>query len=210
MRLRHILLAVSLVVPVTLAGQASTRPAHPERFDVSGLPQTASSAIEREIFTLIRYHRRGDLRDATRIHLMLAEYYKNAGDKTRADDCTKMANEAWEAAEKGVRVSAGTGGTPPFEPAGTFRQNFAWTDTELNASHKWEFFDDGTYAHSLPAPIGQAAPPPKELGWYTVLDGQIRLWQPVPVLDRTVTFELLGEFGKNGAVLEGIRMRAVR
>ena len=210
MRFRHILLAVALAFPLAATSQSTPRPSPQERFDVSGLPENASSALEKEIFTLLRYHKRGDLRDAARIHLMLAEYYKQLGDKTRADDCSKMAADAWEAAENGIRVTAGTPGTPPFEPARTFRQNFAYTDAELGASHRWEFFDDGTYTHSLTTPAGQTAPPPKELGWYTVLDGQIRLWQSVPALDRTVAFELSGETGKNGVVMDGIKMRAVR
>ena len=126
MRYRHLLFGVALLVPVIAASQATPNPRNPERFDVAGLPQTANSALEKEIFNLLRYHKRGDLRDATRIHLMLAEYYKDVGDKTRADDCTKMANEAWEAAEKGVRTSAGTSGTqflttasPPQTYSGT-------------------------------------------------------------------------------------------
>jgi len=210
MRYRHLLLGVALFVPVIAASQATPRQSNPERFDVAGLPQTASSALEKEIFTLIRYHRRGDLRDATRIHLKLAEYYKDQGDKARADDCTKLANEAWDAAEKGVRPSAGTAGTPPFEPAGTFGRNFAYSDEAVGVSHRWEFYDDGTFAHSLTTPPGQTAPPPRETGWYTVLDGQIRLWQPNPAVDRTVTFQLQGEGGSNGVVMEGIRMRVVR
>ena len=210
MRNRHLLLGVALFVPVIAGSQGTPRQTNPERFDVAGLPQAASSALEKEIFTLIRYHRRGDLRDATRIHLKLAEYYKEVGDKIRADDCTKLASEAWDAAEKGVRTSAGTGGTPPFEPTGTFRRNFAYTDDTVGVSHRWEFFDDGTFAHSLTAPPGQIAPPPKEVGFYTVLNGQIRLWQPSPAVDRTVTFELQGADGQNGVVLDGVRMRVVR
>jgi hypothetical protein len=210
MRRCLILLAVALSFPLAAMGQSPARPANPERFDVSGLPPKASSTLEQEIFTLLRYHRRGDLRDATRIHLKLAEYYNEVGDKVKADDCTKMASEAWEAAEKGVRVSAGTPGTPPFEPVGTFRQNFAYADTELGATHRWEFFEDGTYQHSLTTPAGQSTPPPKELGFYTLVNGQVRLWQAAPALDRTVSFELLGDAGKNGAVLDGTKMRAVR
>jgi hypothetical protein len=210
MQFRHILLAVALAIPLGASAQSGARPANPERFDVSGLPQSPSSAREKEIFTLLRYHRRGDLKDAARIHLMLAEYYKEIGDRTKASDCSKMATEAWEAAENGVRVSAGTAGAPPFELAGSFRQNFAYSDTELGASHRWEFFEDGTYQHSVTTPAGQTAPPPKEIGFYTVLNGQIRLWQSAPALDRTVAFELLGSSGKDGAVLEGIKMRAVR
>ena len=73
MRCCQILLAVALSIPMAAPAQPSARPANPERFDVSGLPPKASSALEQEIFTLLRYHRRGDLRDATRIHLKLAE-----------------------------------------------------------------------------------------------------------------------------------------
>lgn len=210
MRYRHLLLGVALFVPVIAASQSAPRQTNPERFDVAGLPQTATSALEREIFTLLQYHRRGDLKDATRIHLKLAEYYKEQGDKARADDCTKLANAAWDAAEKGVRTSAGTGGTPPFEPAGSFRRNFAYSDDAAGVSHRWEFYDDGTYSHSLTTPPGQIAPPPKEVGFYTVLNGQIRLWQPNPALDHTVTFQLQGEGGSNGVVMDGIKMRAVR
>ena len=210
MRLRHLLLVPLLAVPSVAMPQAATPPASVERFDVAGLPKAASNDLEREIFTLLRYHRRGDLRDATRIHLKLAEYYKERGEATRADDCVKMANQAWEAAENGVRTSAGTSGNPPFELSQTFRKNFAYSDESLGVSHRWEFYDDGTYAHSLTTPVGQTAPPPTELGFYQILDGQIRLWQPRPALDRTVSFELLGEGGKNGAVLDGVKMRAVR
>jgi hypothetical protein len=210
MRCRHILFALAVAIPAGAQSQAAPRAAGVERFDTAGLPSNAAGALEKEIFTLIRYHRRGDLRDATRIHLKLAEYYKERGETARADDCSKQAAEAWEAAEKGLRISAGTQGTPPFETARTFRQNFAYADEELGATHKWEFFEDGTYAHSLTTPAGQSTPPPTELGFYAVLDGQIRLWQTRPALDRTVPFELLGSGGKGGAVLDGIRMRAVR
>lgn len=209
MRYRHIVLALALVVQAS--GQAQVAPrAGMERFDTAGISASPVGAAEKEIFTLIRYHRRGDLKDAARIHLMLAEYYKQNGQAKRADDCSKLATEAWAAAENGVRVTAGTPGAPPFEPQGLFRRTFAYADEELGASHRWEFFDDGTYAHSLTAPAGQLAPPPTELGFYTVSDGQIRLWQTRPALDRTVSFQLLGDGGQNGAVLDGIRMRAVR
>ena len=209
MRSLLIFLALAIAVPASAHAQAVPRTGM-ERFDTAGLSVTSTAAAEKEIFTLIRYHRRGDLKDAARIHLMLAEYYKQNGQAKRADDCSKLASEAWEAAENGARVSAGTSGSPPFEPQGVFRRNFAYTDEELGASHRWEFFDDGTYAHSLPTPAGQAAPPPKELGFYSVSDGQIRLWQTRPALDRTVPFQLLGDGGQNGVVLDGIRMRAVR
>ncbi len=210
MRTRDLLLAGLLTIPTAALSQGTPRAVGVERFDVAGLPKAASSDIEKEIFTLLRYHRRGDLRDATRIHLKLAEYYKDRGETTRAEDCTKLANEAWEAAEKGIRTSAGTTGTPPFELQGTFRRTFAWSDEDLGVTHRWEFFDDGTYAHSLTTPPGQTAPPPMEAGFYTVLDGQARLWQPRPALDRTVPFQLLGEGGKDGLVMDGVKLRAVR
>jgi hypothetical protein len=209
MRSLHIVVALALVLPGSAYSQGVSR-AGMERFDTAGLAVSGAGAAEKEIFTLIRYHRRGDLKDAARIHLMLAEYYKQSGQAKRADDCSKMASEAWEAAENGVRVSAGTTGTPPFELKGMFRRNFAYTDDELGATHRWEFFDDGTYAHSLTTPAGASAPPPTEVGFYSVSDGQLRLWQTRPALDRTVSLTLLGESGQNGAVLDGIRMRAVR
>lgn len=209
MRSVHIIFALVMMGPVAARAQAVSRTSV-ERFDTAGLSAATAGAAEKEIFTLIRYHRRGDLRDAARIHLMLAEYYKQNGQAKRADDCSKLASEAWEAAENGVRVSAGTSGNPPFELQGAFRRNFAYTDEELGTSHRWEFFEDGTYSHSLPTPAGQMAPPPKELGFYSVFDGQIRLWQTKPALDRTVPFQLLGEGGQNGVVFDGIRMRAVR
>ena len=209
MRSLHFVFVVALLAPLVAQAQVAPRTSI-ERFDTAGMAADRVGAAEKEIFTLIRYHKRGDLKDAARIHLMLAEYYKQNGQAKRADDCSKMATEAWEAAENGVRVSAGTSGTPPFELKGLFRRTFAYADEELGASHRWEFFEDGTYAHSLPTPAGQVAPPPKELGFYSVLQGQIRLWQSAPALDRTVSFELLGDGGRGGAVLEGIRMRAVR
>ena len=174
MRRTHILLALALALPITATAQSSSRPVQFEKFDVSGLPPKAASTLEQEIFTLLRYHRRGDLRDAARIHLKLAEYYKEIGDKLKADDCTKMASDAWEAAENGVRVSAGTPDTPPFEPMRTFRQNFAYQDTELGTSHKWEFFEDGTYLHSLGIPEGQTKAPPRELGCFATTFGTQR------------------------------------
>jgi hypothetical protein len=209
MRYRHILLGVALLVPAIAASQATPRQTNPERFDVTGLPQTASSALEKEIFTLLRYHKRGDLKDATRIHLRLAEYYKEVGDKRRADDCTKMAGEAWEAAEKGIRTSAGSPGTPPFEPAGAFVKNFTATD-ELGVTHRWEFFDDGTFAHAITGAGSSDAAPPTELGWYSVSPGQLRLWKEKPEMDRTVPFELIGQDGKNGVVLDGLKLKPAR
>ncbi len=210
MRYRLLTLITLTILPAVALAQGAPRTSSVEKFDVAGLPKSAESDIERQIFTLIRYHKRGDLRDAARIHLMLADYYKARGESSRADDCTRLASEAWEAAERGVRTSAGTSGSPPFELTRTFRQNFAYSDESLDVTHRWEFYDDGTYAHSLTTPVGQSAPPPTELGFYLLLDGQVRLWQPRPALDRTVSFELLGENGKGGAVMDGVKMRAVR
>ena len=143
MRIRHLLLVPLLALPAVAMPQGTASPTGIERFDVAGLPKAAGSDLEREIFTLLRYHRRGDLRDATRIHLKLAEYYKERGENDRADDCVKLANRAWEAAESGVRTSAGTSGNPPFEIAQTFRKNFAYSDESLGVSHRWEFYEDG-------------------------------------------------------------------
>lgn len=209
MRIRHLLLTALVVMPCMTSAQAAPRGTGVEKFDVAGLPKAADTDLEKQIFTLVRYHKRGDLRDASRIHLLLAEYYKAKGETARADDCTKLATEAWDAAEKGVRSSAGTPGSPPFELLGTFRQNFAYSDESLGVSHRWEFFDDGTFAHSLTIPPGQTVPPPTELGFYSVSNGQIRLFQLRPAVDRTVGFELL-DGGKGGAVMDGVKMRAVR
>lgn len=209
MRLRHILLGAALLVPMLGGAQSAPNRANPERFDVSGLPKTASSDLEREIFTLLRYHKRGDLRDATRIHLKLSEYYKDIGDKVRAADCAKMATEAWEAAERGVRTSAGSAGTPPFETVGLFLRSFTGTD-ELGLTHRWEFFDDGTFAHSVTGAGASDGAPPTELGWYSVSAGQIRLWKEKPEMDRTVPFEPIGQGGKDGVILDGLKLKPTR
>jgi hypothetical protein len=205
MRTSVLLFTLALLLPAPLASQA-TRPAGIERFDVSGLPKTAVSALEKEILLLLQVHRKGDLKDATRIHMKLAEYYKEIGDRARADDCTRLAGEACEAAEKGVRTSAGSAGTPPFEILSTFGGRFTHTD-DLQVTHRWEFFDDGTFGHVVfdaKLPDGNG---PTELGWYSIKDGKMRLWMAEPPMDRAVTFELLG---KNGAVLDGVRMKPAK
>jgi hypothetical protein len=209
MRTPFLLLAVALTVPFTAPAQTATRPAGIEQFDVAGLPKTATTPEERQIFLMLQHHKRGDLRDATRIHMMLAEYYKALGDRTRAADCAKQAADAWEAAEKGIRVSADPPGTPPFETTGLFRQNFGYAD-DVGVNHRWEFFPDGSWAHTIATPRIPDAQPLTELGWYAVADGTIRLWQLEPATDRTIPFSLLGRDGKDGAVLDGVKMKAVK
>lgn len=206
MRPRLALLALALALPLSLPAQGSQRAKNVEKFDVSGLPKSPKSALEREIFDLLRVHKRGDLQDATRIHLKLAEYYKAKGDEARADDCTKMAAEAWDVVSGAPPASASSPGTPPFQPAGTFEAAFVYAD-DLNVAHTWEFFEDGTFAHSVSNAEQAGLASPKELGWYSISDGQIRLWQAEPATDRTVTFQLLGENGKDGAVLDSVRMK---
>jgi hypothetical protein len=210
MRTRSLLLALALVIPAAAAAaQTPPRTATIEKFDVAGLPKTATNEQEKQIFLMLQYHKRGDLKDATRIHMMLSEYYKERGDKVRAADCARQAAEAWEAAEAGLRVSAGSPGTPPFETTGLFRQAFAYSD-DVGLNHRWEFFDDGTWAHSIVDPKVAAAEPITELGWYSRADGTIRLWQQDPATDRSVPFTLVGKDGKDGAVMDGVKMRMAK
>jgi hypothetical protein len=206
MRPRLALLALALALPLSLAAQGTQRAKNVEKFDVSGLPKTPHNDTEKEIFDLLRVHRRGDLQDATRIHLKLAEYYKAQGDKARADDCTKMATAAWEAASGAPPASAQSPGTPPFEPVGTFEAAFVYAD-ELNVAHTWEFFDDGTFAHSVSNAEQAGLASPREVGWYSIENGQMRLWQAQPATDRTLAFELVGEGGSDGALMDGVRMK---
>jgi hypothetical protein len=209
MRISLLIVALGLALPVTATSQPATKVAAIEKFDLSGLPRTATTDQEREILLLVQYHRRGDLKDATRIHMMLAQYYKKQGDKARATNCESLAAAAWEASEKGLRVSAGSPGVPPFETLGTFTQAFAYAD-ELGLAHRWEFFDDGTWSHSVADPKVTDIDPPMELGWYSVADGKIRLWQQEPASDRTVSFALQGRNGKDGLILDGVRLKSVK
>lgn len=206
MRIAPLLLAVTLAFPVALAAQTTpARKADLERFDVSGLPKTATTELEKEIFLLLRVHKKGDLTDATRIHMKLADYYKLIGEKAKAADCTKMAGEAWDAANGAIPNSAMSPGKPPFEPEGTFERTFTVTD-EMKVIHTWQFYVDGTFSHSV-TDLGKGEGP-TELGWYTFKDGRMRLWQQQPSVDRTVPFELVGPEGKDGAVLDGVRMKS--
>jgi hypothetical protein len=209
MRFRTFALALALVLPVSAAPQGAPKAANLEKFDVAGLPKTGTNDAERQILQLLRYHKKGDLKDAARIHMMLAEYYKERGEKARADDCKKMAGEAWDAAESGVRTSAGSPGSPPFDPAGAFTKAFGYTD-DVGITHRWEFWDDGTFAHSVTDTKAADATPITELGWYSILDGQVRLWQQDPASDRTVPFSLQGKDGKDGAILDGSKMKPVK
>jgi len=209
MRTPLLFLALVLTIPVAASPQAAPRTAIVEKFDVAGLPKAATNEEEKQILLMLQYHKRGDLKDATRIHMMLAEYYKARGEKARAADCAKQAAEAWEAAEMGLRVSAGSPGSPPFETKGLFKQAFGYTD-ELGVAHRWEFFDDGTYAHAVSDPDVRDIQPPTELGFYAVAAGQIRLWQQDPAVDRTVTFSRVGRDGKDGARMNGVMMKPVK
>ncbi|MEW5917195.1 MAG: hypothetical protein AB1762_12360 [Gemmatimonadota bacterium] len=204
MRAAIILSAVLLALPLT-AGAQKAKSRDLERFDVSGLPATPSTDIEKQIFLLLRVHRKGDLQDATRIHMLLAQYYKDIGDRARSDDCTRMATDAWEAGSKAPPETAGATGQPPFTPQRTFRRTFAYTD-ELNVTHTWDFYVDGTFSHKVNGEANGNGP--NERGWYTRAGTKMRLWQPSPIVDRTVDFELIGPDGSDGAVLSGVRMKS--
>jgi hypothetical protein len=204
MRYATILAALLLWLPASMDAQAKKSASEFERFDVSGLPATPSTDVERQIFLLLRVHRKGDLADATRIHMMLAQYYKDMGDNARADGCSRTAAAAWNA-KSDAPETAKSAGKPPFSPERTLRRSFTYTD-ELNVEHTWEFFVDGTYSHVLSSASGNGAGP-TESGWYTRTSAQMRLWQLRPSVDRTVSFELLGPDGVDGAILDGVRMK---
>jgi hypothetical protein len=206
MRPAAILTALLLCLPATLDAQSKTKPVGElERFEVSGLPATATSDIERQIFLFLRAHRRGDLTDATRIHMLLAQYYKEIGDQARANICSRKAAEAWEAGSKALPETAASPGTPPFSPERTFRRSFTYTD-DLNVAHTWEFYLDGTFSHAIMGGANEVGP--TEFGWYSRTKTQIRLWQLKPNGDRTVDFELLGPDGADGAKMAGVLMKS--
>ncbi|MCC6931411.1 MAG: hypothetical protein IT359_20655 [Gemmatimonadaceae bacterium] len=211
MRSRFLLLAMVLGAPVALGAQAAPparRGKDVETFEVAKLPPRPASEIEKEIFALLRTHRKGDLTDASRIHLKLAQYYKERGEELLEDVCNQKATEAWAAASGERPSSAGSQGSPPFDPEGAFSGLFTYVD-DLKVEHTWEFFADGTFAHAVASAEQRQPIAPRELGWYTVKGSKMRLWQFKSRADRTVEFQLL-EAGALGAVLDGVKLQAVR
>jgi hypothetical protein len=204
MRAAIIVSAFLLALPLTGDAQR-TKARDLERFDVSGLPASPNTDIEKQIFLLLRVHRKGDLQDATRIHMLLAQYYKAIGDKARSDDCTRLASEAWEVGSRARPETAGAAGQPPFTSERTFRGSFSYSD-DLNVTHTWDFYADGTFRHKVNGDSDGAGP--NETGWYTRSGTKMRLWQSAPAVDRTVDFQLIGPDGIDGAVLSGIRMKS--
>jgi hypothetical protein len=204
MRPGVLLTALLLGVAPSLCAQQKSSRRDLERFDVSGLPASPGNDVERQILLFVRVHRKGDLTDATRIHMMLAQYYKEHGDKPRADNCTQLAADAYTATASAAPETAGAPGRPPFAPEATFRRTFMYTD-EQHVEHTWDFYVDGTFSHTVNVTSGEAPAP--EIGWYTRHDRQMRLWELKPKSDRTVEFELVGPDGSEGAVLAGARMK---
>jgi hypothetical protein len=210
MRTRALLVLFALALPATVAAQSTTRrPRNVEQFETSGLPAKPASELEREIFNDLRLHKKGDLTDATRIHAKLAQYYRQSGNEALEDVCSAKAMQAWEAATGERPTSAGSQGSPPFEPMNTIALSFGYKD-DLSVEHTWDFFSDGTFAHAVFSAEQTAGARPRELGWYSIDGKKIRLWQMKPRADRVVGFELLGEGGKDGAVLDGVKMGVVK
>ena len=197
-----VLLAMLLSLPASVGAQGK-KARDFERFDISGLPATPTNDNERQIFLFLRAHRKGDLTDATRIHMLLAQYYKEIGDKARADDCSRLAAAAYEAGNNMAPETAGSAGKPPFAPERTFRRTYVYAD-DLSITHTWDFYLDGTFSHAVRG--GSSEVGPNETGWYTRTRTQLRLWQSKPGVDRTVDFQLLGPDGAEGAVMGGTRM----
>lgn len=203
MRTVAVLLALLLCLPASVGAQAKKAARDLERFDVSGLPATPTSDNERQIFLFLRAHRKGDLTDATRIHVLLAQYYKEVGDKARADDCSRLAAAAYEAGSNMAPETARSAGKPPFTSELTFRRTYVYLD-DLNITHTWDFYLDGTFSHAVSRDSSEVGP--NETGWFTRTRRQIRLWQLKPSVDRTLDFQLLGPDGADGAVIGGTRM----
>lgn len=206
---RVALLILALTLPASADAQSSRRPASVERFDTAGLPAVPASELEKEIFTLLRIHKSGDYSNASRIHLLLAQYYKALGDAKMEDICNDKALKAWEAASGERPTSAGSQGSPPFDSENTFEGVFTYTD-DVKVQHTWEFFHDGTYAHSLATEEQPDGTGLRERGFYTLSGGRIRLWMMKPRADRRVSFELTGAGGTDGAVMDGVRMERVK
>ena len=198
MRAGIVLSVVLLLAAPSLAAQGNRPSREIERFDVSGLPSTPTTDVERQILLFVKVHRKGDLTDATRIHMMLAQYYKDRGDATRADDCNRLAADAYNATATAPPETAGAAGHPPFERQATFRRTFVYTDEQM-IEHLWDFYADGTFSHMANGTI--------ETGWYTRDGRDMRLWSAKPKVDRTVQFELIGPDGSEGAVMGGVRMK---
>ncbi len=206
MRLAISLLTLALVIPVASGAQTSKRARDVERFEVSGLPQTPTSDIEKDIFLFLRIHKKGDLGDASRIHAKLGQYYRQRGDLKKSEACDRMAVEAWEAASGERSPSAGASGTPPFEPQNTIARGFTYSDADLKVEHTWDFFDDGTFAHSITLLDNAGTLGPRETGWYTIQDGKMRLWQVRPRTDKSVSWQITDD----GAMLDGVAMKSLK
>ena len=204
MRAAILLSVLVLCVVPSLDAQTKKPQREVERFDVSGVPATPTNEREREILLLVKAHRKGDLTDATRIQMLLAQYYKQKGDAARADDCNQLAADAYNAASNSAPETAGAPGKPPFDPQATFRRTFMYTD-EQRVEHTWDFYSDGTFSHTVNDPVGASAP--AETGWYTRHEREMRLWQLRPKTDRTVEFELRGPDGSDGAMMAGVLMK---
>lgn len=204
MRAGILLSAVVLCVASSLDAQTKKAQRDVERFDVSGLPATPTNDREREILLLVKVHRKGDFTDATRIQMLLSQYYKQKGDATRADDCNQLAADAYNATTNSAPETAGAPGKPPFAPQATFRRTFVYTD-EQRIEHTWDFYLDGTFSHAMNNTAG--ASDPAETGWYTRHEREMRLWQLRPKTDRTVEFELRGPDGSEGAMMAGVPMK---
>ena len=86
---------------------------------------------------------------------------------------------------------------------------FAYTD-DVGVEHRWNFFDDGTWSHAITDPKIADATPITELGWYALKDGAMRLWQQDPATDRTIPFALQGKDGRDGAVMDGVKMKPAK
>lgn len=204
MRAGILVSALALCVASSLDAQTKKPQREVERFDLSGVPATPTNEREREILLLVKAHRKGDLTDATRIQMLLAQYYKQKGDAARADDCNQLAADAYNAASNSAPETAGAPGKPPFEPQATFRRTFVFTDVQ-RVEHTWDFYLDGTFHHAMNNEVGASSPP--ETGWYTRHNREMRLWQLNPQTDQTVEFELRGPDGSEGATMSGVSMK---
>jgi len=204
MRARILLSLAVLCVAPSLGAQTKKPQRDVERFDVSGVPATPTNEREREILLLVKAHRKGDLTDATRIQMLLSQYYKQKGDASRAEDCNQLAADAYSAASNSAPETAGASGSPPFHPQATFRRTFTYTDDQ-RVEHTWDFYLDGSFSHAVNTLVGTASSP--ETGWYTRDKREMRLWQLRPNTDRTVEFELRGPDGSEGATMAGVLMK---